>query len=160
MHSVFKQYIHSSEDITEEVRSLWMKKLNAGAPSVVASLKDDDGNNPATNLQTPLARALILRGSRCVLARSLSKEWSGMKFQAVEIDDEANESYVDAPTCSVTELCDIDGHNEIVHLQHIPPIMIYGTTDRSVLLHLFYAKAPPPPGPLEEADVEMRRAAC
>lgn len=77
-----------------------------------------------------------------------------MKFPAAEVNGEANESYVDAATRSVSELCDIDGPNEIVHLQHIPPIMIYGTAERSVLLHLFCAKAPPPPGPLEEADIE------
>ena len=36
----------------------------------------------------------------------------------------------------------------------VPPVMVHAAGERPVLLHFFYAKNPPPPGPLAEADIE------
>ena len=48
MHPVSKQYVHASENITEEVRNIWTKKLTPQASA------EDDPNNLAVNNQTPL----------------------------------------------------------------------------------------------------------
>lgn len=38
-------------------------------------------------------------------------------------------------------------------MTHIPPVVLHGD-DGPTLLHFYFAAMPPPPGPLEEADIE------
>ena len=38
-------------------------------------------------------------------------------------------------------------------MTYIPPVVLHGD-DGPVLLHFYFAAMPPPPGPLEEADIE------
>lgn len=52
-------------------------------------------------------------------------------------------------------MCDIES-DEVLPLEDVPPVMVYGNGRPygKVLLHLFSAVNPPPPGPLENADME------
>jgi len=153
MHSISKQYVHASEDLTSEMHTLWRRQ--AAAVAIEEAKKDEES---AAADGVPLAGALVLRGSRCVLVRSLANPpvWPGMKLPAVAVKEDDAESYIDAATRALTTFCDVDGPGEIVHLKHIPPIMVYGSGRPygPVLLHFFSAACPPPPGPLEDADVE------
>jgi len=142
-----KQYEHASGDITDDIIKAW--RCPTKAMDVDDSYVEVDG--------PPLAGAMVLRGSRCVLVRSLfdPAEWPGMKFPATKRMTEENESYLDAATRSLTQLCNIDPE-EVIPLEDVPPIMINGNgcPYGSVLLHFFCAANPPPPGPLENADME------
>ena len=153
MHSVSKQYIHASDDITSEMHSLWRRQA---ADVAAREAKKDEEAAAADGV--PLAGALVLRGSRCVLVRSLASPslWPGMKLPAVAVKEDESESYVEAATRALTTFCEVDGPGEIIHMKHIPPVMVYGSGQPygPVLLHFFSAACPPPPGPLEDADVE------
>jgi len=96
--------------------------------------------------------ALILRGSRCVLVRSLSKPpvWRGMRIPSMVA--RKGEPPHDAAIRAASELCDIDGPAEVVALPAIPPAVVYRPDGRRVWVHALYAARPPPPGPLENQD--------
>ncbi len=96
--------------------------------------------------------ALVLRGSRCVLARSLSDPpaWRGMRIPSVLPRD--GESAHDAAVRAASEFCDIDGETEVVHLPAVPPAVIYRPGGGRVWVYALYAARPPPPGPLEDQD--------
>ena len=104
-----------------------------------------------------LVGALVLRGNRCVLVRSLAAppEWPGMRLPYVELA--AGESSLDGAVRAASEYCDIDGPAELEVLPHIPPAVLYlegrHSERRYVLVHVFYARQPPPDGPLEDADL-------
>ena len=144
MHPVSKQYMHTCEDVTQDLQAAWRKGTAKDAIAEAGREKDK-----AEAGAPPMSGALVLRGSRCVLVRSLTDEWKGMRIPSVEVL--GSESYLEAAVRSVEEQCDIDAE-EIIHFEHVQPIMVYGY-EIPVLLHLFYAKSPPPPGPLEDADV-------
>ena len=110
--------------------------------------------------------ALILRGNRCVLVRSLTGQWRGMRVPAVPTTKKRRDPQRVAVR-SITELCDVDG-DEFSFLP-LPPIMLYSNNHPKVaskkgtkksaaveqcLIYLVYANSPPPEGPLEDADME------
>ena len=55
---------------------------------------------------------LILRGNRCVLCRSLTGKWKGMRVPSVTCNDD--ESPVDCAIRSITQFCEIDGKTEVI----------------------------------------------
>ena len=67
-----------------------------------------------------------------------------------------DEPYDFASVRAFSELCDVDGEDEIVPLEHVPPVMIHGDGRPygPVLLRMYCATRPPPEGPLEAADEE------
>lgn len=95
--------------------------------------------------------ALVLRGNRCVLARSLASPpaWSGMRIPLVELNPD--ESAGDGALRAASEHCDIEGSEEL-ELLPLPPAAMY-LDGRCVHVHALYAVHPPPDGPLEEADI-------
>ena len=97
---------------------------------------------------------LILRGNRCVLCRSLTGKWKGMRIPSVACND--GESPVDCAIRSITQFCEIDGKTEVVPMPHIPPVNIYMPSGKPIVvsMHVLYAVHPPPDGPLEDADME------
>jgi G3E family GTPase len=99
---------------------------------------------------------LILRGNRCVLCKSLTGEWKGMRVPSVECDTANSESPVACAIRSVSELCEIDGETEVYALPHIQPVNIVMPCGRPVVVTVYplYAVNPPPEGPLEDADME------
>ena len=239
-----KQFVHITEDLTEEMRALWRRRQEKQA-------RREDGR-PAAEQGPLLAGALVLRGNRCVLVRSLESPpvWGGMKLPAVprllsaiaaaaaiaavvdSVDEakgnsatateaakaaevaaataaaavaagetkvpratasrtdgaggaavgeetkasgpkmiklagggaaspeppvDAMESYIAAGVRAVSTFCAVDGPGELVPLAEVvPPVMVHGTgaTPGPFLVHVYYAAKPPPPGPLEDADIE------
>jgi G3E family GTPase len=97
--------------------------------------------------------ALILRGNRCVLARSLSQEWKGMRIPSVV--PKPDESPHAAAVRAVVEFTEVE-FTEVQVLKHVLPVAIYAPNGRSILVELFpvYTTEPPPDGPLEDADLE------
>lgn len=94
--------------------------------------------------------ALILRGNRCVLIRSLDGEWDGMRIPWLVA--ERGESTKKAAWRVVSEVCEIE-EDEVHLLQEVLPVSI-PIPGMPIAVHVFYARNPPPPGPLENADVE------
>ncbi|KAJ1634674.1 CobW/HypB/UreG, nucleotide-binding domain-containing protein, partial [Pavlovales sp. CCMP2436] len=98
--------------------------------------------------------ALVLRGNRMVLVRSLAApaEWAGMRIPTVVA--RAGESALDAAMRAAAEQCDIDSSGELLPLPDLLPLALYpargGAPTRLVAL---YARDAPPPGPLEDADM-------
>ena len=88
---------------------------------------------------------LILRGNRCVLCRSLTGAWNGMRVPSVE--PEMGESEATCAVRSVSELCDID-EEEVQAVPGIAPINIYMPGGRPVVvsMHVLYATSAPPDG--------------
>ena len=97
--------------------------------------------------------ALVLRGNRCVLVRSLSRPqaWRGMRIPSVP-PHQGEAGYLTAMRAA-SELCDIDAPGEFLPLPVIPPVALYKPGRGRVLLFPLYA-AHGPVGPLEAADEE------
>ena len=70
----------------------------------------------------------------------------------VTIAAEGMEPYEAAGLRAASTLCAIDGPGELVPMTHIAPVLLHGKVP--VILHFYYAAMPPPPGPLEDADIE------
>eukprot|EP00927_Polykrikos_kofoidii_P081982 TRINITY_DN8005_c0_g1_i1.p1 TRINITY_DN8005_c0_g1~~TRINITY_DN8005_c0_g1_i1.p1 ORF type:complete len:328 (+),score=55.20 TRINITY_DN8005_c0_g1_i1:118-1101(+) len=98
-----------------------------------------------------LVGGLILRGNRCVLARSLDGEWEGMRIPWIAAD--RGETIAAAALRAVVELCDIEAE-EVYVLAKVPPVAIAVPSVPQIRVCALYAKNPPPPGPLEAADCE------
>jgi G3E family GTPase/ADP-ribose pyrophosphatase YjhB (NUDIX family) len=99
---------------------------------------------------------LVLRGNRCVLARSLHKpkpKWAGMRIPSVAL--KPDETPAEAAVRAVVAFTEVDA-NEVKVLTEVLPASIYAPNGRPILTHLYavYATMPPPDGPLEEADLE------
>ena len=152
-----KQYERNCEDRTA--------KLSEMIKTVTAT--DDADNNLTDSLLTADGSskidwatcfkhvgALVLRGNRCVLVRSLSTQWKGMRIPSVAV--RPNESPHDAVLRCVLEFTEVDAATEVVALPYVLPVSIYAPNGRPILTHLYavYATQPPPDGPLEDADLE------
>ena len=96
--------------------------------------------------------ALVLRGNRCVLVRSLSKPaaWAGMRIPSVT--PQAGEAQAATAIRAASELCDIDINTELLPLPAVPPALLYRPGGVRVWVYACYAARGPPPGPLEDAD--------
>jgi len=117
----------------------------AGAASEAGDSSEDEATGR-------LVGGLILRGNRCVLIRSLSGEWEGMRipWAAAEVGEESSAAVVRI----VSELCEIE--TEEIHLLcDVPPVALSvpETPNMPMIIHALYAVSPPP-GPLEAADEE------
>eukprot|EP00804_Cyclotella_cryptica_P028439 CCRYP_014210-RA/>CCRYP_014210-RA protein AED:0.01 eAED:0.01 QI:37/1/1/1/1/1/2/89/956 len=97
--------------------------------------------------------ALILRGNRCVLVRSLSQEWKGMMIPSVL--PEPGETPGMTAIRAAVEFTEVDA-TEMKVLPNVLPVAIYAPNDSPIFveLHPLYATEPPPDGPLEDADIE------
>jgi G3E family GTPase len=148
MNRYTKQYERNSVDIT------------SGLTAVAKSNGDD-----AHKVRTPLSGnewgscqheigALVLRGNRCVLVRSLDGRWNGMRIPSIVPKD--NENPVETAKRAVVEFTGVDS-TEVHQLSTlIQPVSIFGPNGRPVVVNLvpLYAVEPPPDGPLEDADME------
>ncbi|CAE7031952.1 unnamed protein product [Symbiodinium sp. CCMP2592] len=112
-----------------------------------------DGNEDEESLTAELGPSrlvggLILRGNKCVLIRSLSGEWEGMRLPwgASNIEPGAR-----AAVQIVSELCEIE-EEEVTTLE-IAPVTI-AVPDMPILLHALYAANPPPAGSAADSDGE------
>ena len=98
--------------------------------------------------------ALVLRGNRCVLVRSLSKPpaWEGM--QLPKVVPHAGETAMAAAMRAADECCNIDASSELEPLPNIPPVVAYMGGARRVWIHVLYAKYPAPPSQTDEQEDE------
>ena len=109
--------------------------------------EDCDCEDTSIQKGDKLIGGLILRGNHCVLIRSLSGEWEGMRLPWSAAD--AEEAGSDAAVRIVSELCDIEvGEVEALDLAPVT-IAVPGMT---ISLYALYAVNPPPAGFV--ADVE------
>jgi len=97
--------------------------------------------------------ALVLRGNRCVLVRSLKGEWKGMRIPSLPICN--TESINDTAIRAVVKHTGVE-LSEVTVVDMISPITVYAPNGRRVVMKLLvlYATNQPPDGPLEEADME------
>ncbi len=147
MNKYSKQYERTTEDITADLFELKM-------------MDHTSKTNGTLNLASVNwaqcehhIGALVLRGNRCVLVRSLSGEWDGMRLPSVAPKE--GESPISAAIRSVVEFTEVDS-SEVTALEMISPVTVYAPNGRNVVVQLYplYATAPPPDGPLEDADLE------
>jgi hypothetical protein len=89
------------------------------APASVA-IQAERPSSPA------LVGALVLRGSRCVLVRSLASPplWQGMRIPVTAA--RPAETLAAAAVRAVAEACDIDGSTEVVPMPGVLPVALYG----------------------------------
>jgi len=86
--------------------------------------------------------ALVLRGPRCVLVRSLAREWKGMVIPSVTT--RAGEAPRETALRAIMSLCDIDA-DEVKSLPGVAPVYTYverGGKLTPVALYAFYAVHP------------------
>lgn len=144
-----KQYERHSEEITANLLEIIKAEVDVDEPMSIDSMANIDWSTVERHFG-----ALILRGNRCVLVRSLKGDWSGMRIPSVKpLPQETQEQAV---LRSVVEFTEVDAKTEVMLLPHIAPVMVYAPNNRPLLveLHAVYATEPPPEGPLEDADLE------
>eukprot|EP00578_Thalassiosira_sp_NH16_P017239 CAMPEP_0181107682 /NCGR_PEP_ID=MMETSP1071-20121207/17216_1 /TAXON_ID=35127 /ORGANISM="Thalassiosira sp., Strain NH16" /LENGTH=1123 /DNA_ID=CAMNT_0023191213 /DNA_START=147 /DNA_END=3519 /DNA_ORIENTATION=- len=147
-----KQYERIVDDITIELARVEEIRPQHGS--------DDDNNglelrNVDWTTCERHAGALVLRGNRCVLARSMGGAlWTGMRFPSVV--PRPDELPMGAALRSVEEFTGAEA-SEVTASETISPITVYAPNGRMrivVELYVFYATEPPPDGPLEDQDME------
>ena len=149
MNKHSKQYEQIAIDMTDELYDSITRKEVVN--NVVDSLTV---NTPHPVLNSPAAGALILRGNRCVLARSLTGAWPGMRIPYVELDSSTNESLRDAAVRSIVQLCDIE-EDEMYFIDTIPPIYVYQPNSNVyITVFIMYAHSAPDCETLDEYDME------
>ena len=121
--------------------------------SVVATPTETDGSAQPRQL----VGALVLRGNRCVLARSLDSppKWKGMRIPMVALAP--GESQIESAIRAAAEFCDIADEwkdSELGALPSIPPVALHLDEEATAaLVYPLCALRPPPDGPLEDADL-------
>lgn len=146
MSPLTKQYERKGTDITGEL-------LKEPEPDV---LPENSTADPTTIdwAKCPVEiGGLILRGNRCVLVRSLQKEWSGMRLPSVAATT-AETKPEETAIRSIVERCGVDA-DEVSTLPCLAPVHLYDVSRQvRVVFYPLYATQPPPEGPLEDADME------
>ncbi len=128
MNPYSKQYERNSFDITDSLIEVFEEE----EPDVL----------PLNNIDfTKVERhvgALVLRGNRCILVRSISNEWRGMRIPSVPFPEEEydNESPHEAAIRAVEEYADVEP-SEVKVIPHVPPVMIYAPNGRPILMELY-----------------------
>jgi hypothetical protein len=91
--------------------------------------------------------ALLLRGNRCVLVRSVSheKKWEGMRIPSVVPHKHELGAPHEAAIRAVTEFAEVDA-SEMRVLPHVLPVALYAPNGQPILVDLYplYAASEPP----------------
>ncbi|KAG7362783.1 cobalamin synthesis protein, P47K [Nitzschia inconspicua] len=143
-----KQYERHFQNITTDLLTIAQSSKPGPNASNTLDIQRVDWSNCKRHIG-----ALVLRGNRCVLVRSLSNVWHGLRLPCVVAEE--GECDTDAAIRAVVEQIQVDA-SEVVPLPFVPPVAVYAPHGRPVLMHLYplYATAPPPDGPLEDQDME------
>eukprot|EP00977_Amphora_coffeiformis_P005843 scaffold1225_cov164-Amphora_coffeaeformis.AAC.19 len=147
-----KQYERNSVDVTEDLSDVVADddaKYTTTSDISAKSLLEIDWSKGERQVG-----ALVLRGNRCVLVRSLENQWTGMKIPSVA--PKRNETMVEAATRAVVEFTGVEATEVQPVSDLIRPVPIFGPSHRAIIVDLvpLYAVEPPPEGPLENADLE------
>ena len=110
--------------------------------------KEEEEDSVKLNLKTcvPECGALILRGNRVVLCRSLEDgdDPTVMHIPSCELDTEDEEDPLSCALRAVYEKCEIDEPEEnITYLSQLPPMRLFSPR-KVVDVYFFYANNPPP----------------
>ena len=110
--------------------------------------KEEEEDSGTLNLKTcvPECGALILRGNRVVLCRSLEDgdDPTVMHIPSCELDTEDEEDPLSCALRAVYEKCEIDEPEEnITYLSQLPPMRLFSPR-KVVDVYFFYANNPPP----------------
>ncbi len=158
---ISKQTVQRAE--TLEVPAIMGKALPAAAAAAAAAVPAAPGEDADTadagapvKITQRLYGCLILRGNRCVLARSLSGAWAGLQIPHGAKGD--GETAAQAAVRVTSALIDVE-EGEFRIVSAITPVMYYLPGARpgqivAVTIFIAQATSPPPPGPLEDADIE------
>ena len=149
------------EAVVSELDPWGASTTAAAPPGETASSCDrhDCDGCPAVNPtggsgESQWAGALLLRGNRCVLVRSLASPpaWSGMRLPRLSM--RPHEPPIECAIRAAAEACDIEEHidTELERMPAVPPAALQLEAGRALIFPL-YATRPPPEGPLEDADV-------
>lgn len=148
MSKYTKQYERSAQDITAELSQVGDYKEATSSP--ITNPTDLDWSTAERQIG-----ALVVRGNRCVLVRSLMGAWEGMKIPSLV--PTAEETAHSTAIRSVVHFLEVDA-TEVEILPDVPPVEIFTQQKASkpvrIQLWAFYATSPPPDGPLEDADME------
>jgi CobW/HypB/UreG, nucleotide-binding domain/NUDIX domain len=156
-----KQYERLLFDITNDLTTVLVD-------DTTAVIDDNHQADTASNMVVDWSRnngeqkqrhvgALVLRGNRCVLVRSLEGAYSGLRIPSVVMVDDGDETPHAAAIRAVVEATGVDAAQVTPLSECILPVHIYGPPGYpNVLLQVYalYATEPPPDGPLEDADME------
>ena len=119
-------------------------------------------NTETSKVKERLYGCLIVRGNRCVLARSLTGEWPGLRIpHGPKLEGETASQAALRVTSNMIEV----EESEFKIINALAPAMYYlpiisGASSaiplavNVVTVFVAQATSPPPPGPLEDADVE------
>jgi G3E family GTPase len=149
MSQYTKQYERKAEDVTDQLLHQTVK-VDVSIPNA-----NDLSSINWSDCELRVG-ALVVRGNRCVLVRSLKAkaEWQGMKVPSVV--PQQQETAAQAATRAVTELLGVDA-DEVEFLSQIPPVEMFGLDTEGpyrVQLYAMYSTSPPLDGALEEYDME------
>ena len=108
MNKYSKQYECTTEDVTADLLKVEYITNGTNYPDV----KNTDWAKCERHIG-----GLVLRGNRCVLVRSLSKKWDGMRLPSVLPND--SESPVDTATRAIVELTEVEA-SEVKPLEMVP----------------------------------------
>lgn len=139
-----KQQRAELEDITSEVQ----------ASQSQTSTADTNSAEQFQNAGGDAVAALVVRGNRCVLVRDLEvpPRWQGMRLPSTVVAQEQEDPVITAKR-AVEELCGgVDPQTELELLTAVPPVALLAG-GQCMKLVCFKAVHPPPPGPLEDADI-------
>eukprot|EP00931_Biecheleriopsis_adriatica_P100805 TRINITY_DN76048_c0_g1_i1.p1 TRINITY_DN76048_c0_g1~~TRINITY_DN76048_c0_g1_i1.p1 ORF type:complete len:941 (+),score=180.12 TRINITY_DN76048_c0_g1_i1:20-2842(+) len=141
-----KQLQAEMGDITGDVQAAHSQASTADTGPVDAV---DDWHGDGDG---PLVAALVVRGSRCLLVRSLETpaRWQGMRIPSTVAEE--TEDLAKTARRAVEELTGVEADAELELLSAVPPLAVYQGS-QVVKLVCFKAVQPPPPGPLEDADM-------
>jgi len=136
------------------------RKCTEMTPVLLAILEpdEDDGDGDAAgsidwSTCEHHVGGLLLRGNRCVLARSIYHEWEGMRIPSVVPYPE--ETPHEAAIRAVEEFTEVDPC-ELRPLPHVLPVALYAPNGRPLRVDLYplYANSPPPDEVGDEEDEE------
>ena len=127
------------------------------AASSRARTEDDVSQRQRQEQQQQWVGALLLRGNRCVLVRSLESPpaWKGMRLPTVAL--RLGEAEADGAIRAAAEYCDIEP-SELERMPSVAPVSLHldeveGEGGHATIYPLYAARPPPPGCVLEDADL-------
>jgi len=142
MNRYTKQYERNCEDITKSLTDM------IDESHTETDVKTINWSSCETHIG-----ALVLRGNRCILVRSLQHEWIGMRIPSLPRQPE--ESPADTIGRILVEFTEA-GADDVTFLPQVLPVSVFAPNGRPILVHLYaaYATEPPPRDSPLEPDVE------
>ena len=137
-----KQYVILSEEITSDLLKVITVEDKSDDEAIDMALFDFKKCEQH-------AGALVLRGNRCVLARSLKGEWKGMRIPSLPVCD--TESIKDTAMRAVVKWTGVEAE-EVRSVDMISPITVYAPNGRQIVMQMVVLYETDPPDEIEEEE--------